>query len=95
MDAAEAPVFMGVCTAAEVQRYTGTVQYRAFPARHPLRGPSTWYQVLGTKYLVPSTLGSKYLVLIMIIFPFLISPFDRVQTTLFEDLFFFVRHRIG
>ena len=44
----------------------------------------TWYQVLGTKYLI----------LIMIIPPFLISPFDRVQTTLFEDLNF-SRHRIG
>ena len=43
-----------------------------------------WYQVLGTKYLV----------LIMIIPPFLISPFDRVQTTLFEDLIV-SRHRIG
>ena len=46
--------------------------------------PSTWYQVLGTKYLVQS----------MIISSFLISPLDRVQTTLFEDLKF-VRHRIG
>ena len=43
-----------------------------------------WYLVLGTKYLI----------LIMIISPFLISPFDRVQTTLFED-FIFLRHRIG
>ena len=31
---------------------------------------------------------------IMIIPPFLISPFDRVQTTLFEDLIF-SRHRNG
>ena len=68
--------------------------------------PSTWYQVLGTKYLVPSgtkylvlstwyqVLGTKYLVLIMIMSPFLISQFDRVQTTLFE-YFIFSRHRIG
>ena len=40
---------------------------------------STWYQVLGTNYDYS---------------PFLISPFDRVQTTLFEDLKF-SRHRIG
>ena len=50
------------------------------------------YQVLGTKYLVPGTwyqvLGTKYFLLIIIIFPFLISPFDQVQTTLFKDLSF-------
>ena len=49
----------------------------------------------GWVYLVRyQVLGTKYLVLIMIIPPFLISPFDQVQTTLFEDLFF-SRHRIG
>ena len=32
-------------------------------------------------------LGTKYLVLIMIVSPFPISRFDRVQTTIFEDVF--------
>ena len=38
---------MGVCTAAEVQRYTGTVQYRGFLARleHALEHRSTGAQV--------------------------------------------------
>ena len=63
----------------------------------------TWYLVLGTKYLVPSTtstwylvpstwylvLDTKCLVLIMIIPLFMISPFDRVEDLIFS------RHRIG
>ena len=55
-----------------------------FVVQLPFHSLPFHYQVLGTKYLV----------LITIISPFLISPFDRVQTTLFEGLNF-PRHRIA